>query len=170
MPETGTIGYGTLASSHLSVALFCIAARAPVQTEACPEVAAFVQDGRRRPQTVGRDPEFRVALDAGIPYTVIDWRVRLACPRALEIISKAGNAAQNVASGAQEHAILLDIISAVGRSGGRANIRDIGQEAFSTSPARMDNKPALMAFAARCAGASGMYIKDLAKCHARLNS
>ena len=162
-PPPDSITHGTLACSHLTAAIGQVLLKGPAPAD--KDIAKWVAGGRWCPEAVAaHDSVFGDVLKTGLPYLVIDWRVRVLCPRALELISEALNTYQAAAMCDAEHSIMPKLLAMAANDKAAGIPENWGKYmsiVFAPGPPCKDVQSELTAFVAKCSGANGMHLRCL---------
>jgi hypothetical protein len=110
MPDPELMRYTTSSGGHTTAVLRCVGESAP-----CADPCMSV-DGKYNKAKIGeKDAKFATAVDEGIVYTVISYKVELACPAVIEFIESCMNGKKEVGGGIREVEILVEVERAIRR-------------------------------------------------------
>ena len=165
--------FGALASQHLLVgcAMIYAAAPAPAQAEHLSENGRYSVDKVR-----AKTKKFAEAIEKGFKVLVIDWRIRIIAPMALQLLASAGNSDTHVSAPEWEHSVLGNMWAQAAKQldAGREPLwHEVEKVAFSNSPPCMDVKHQLTQFCIQACGANAdkgeheaMYLSEWVRFHA----
>ena len=169
--QPGVKSVGIIACTHLYMLLDAVnnKCKLPSMTLEQTNVLKGMQNGGHwKPDAMAADHAMADAMTKGISVFLIRWPVRVFCPRAIDIISKADNLTQNAAGPHQEHAVLSEILTAAElRKANRGEIdyAKIRKIAFESSPPCKNIEEELVNIVRYCSGKDNKPLWEFLKCH-----
>ena len=154
----GMIRAGTLGAGHATHGF------AQLHDEVPCTIAGISENGIMSKALCFEDAGIKNAVENGIEFDVIDYRVEVAFPKVPEIVQSALNVVQQVSAGESWHQMLLKIVNQANVSWPKVDWKLVKKNVLKSQPARQDDVPDMVDFVAKWGGLpTGMHIKNLAE-------